>query len=439
MTYDISLFGQNRPSDWVLANRRGVCVEFSNLLAAMLRSKNIPVRYANGYAYSTQDSSLIGHAWVEVLAGGTGGSAADAASSWVGFDPTWLEGGLIDATHVKTSSSTDGVEKETLTYLGNGDVQWQKNPDATNLLEYTTDNSTSISLEAPANLPLTGGGYLKAALSYSGCRMTQLSVSSCTGRSGDNVLAVQGSEPRNVWLCGSGNAIWAFTTALAGGYTYSCPVLVYDQSGAEAEKEIQISGEPQGAAPSITGPDSVAVNRPFTLQASQGSMFFSPDFGEGPNQWTLTLSSPGTYDFYAYSNGQLASKYVVVSSVQEFELTASAPASVNQSMAFLVTASLKNIGSLSKAVTARAVFGNQTLEQQANIDAGQTTALTFNFTAYDAGTMKYTVSALSDTYAGYSGSIYVIPAPLAPKGIIDTIMEAIKGFIDWLMGLFRTK
>jgi len=438
--YDTSVFGLNEPSDWVMANKRGVCVEFSNLLAAMLRSRGIATRYVNGYAYSIEDNSLIGHEWVEVLAGGTGGSAADAASSWVGFDPTWLEGGFIDATHVRTSVSKDGIQKETLSYLGNGNIDWKKNPepDYVELLDYSTDNGTIIAVEAPQNLPLAGGGYVKATVSYPGCTMAQLRASSCTNAAGRSMLDMQGSNTRNLWLCSSASAFWAFTTALASGYTYSCPVIVYDQSGAEAEETISISGDPSGQAPTISGPDSAGVNKPFTIQASPDSKLFSTELGEAPSAvWSLTLMEPGTYNFYAYANGRLASKAVDVRYVEEFELSVGAPASVNQSMSFIVTAALRNIGAAAKAVTIKAAFGNQTLEQQTSIDAGQTRTFSFNFTAHDAGTAKYTVSALSDTYTGYSGNVNIVPAPPAPKSLIDAILDAIRGFVDWLMSFFR--
>ena len=436
--YDRSVFGLNEPSDWVMANRRGVCVEFSNLLAAMLRSKGIATRYVNGYAYSVEDNSLIGHEWVEFR---LAASAAEPSGAWVGFDPTWLEGGFIDATHVKTSVSKDGVEKETLSYLGNGNVEWRKNPDpdAVELVDYDVTNDTIIAIDAPQSLPLVGGGYVKATVSYPGCMMAQLRVSSCTGPSGRDILQMQGGT-RNLWLCGSASAFWAFTNSLSSGYTYSCPVLVYDQSGTEAEMTISIGGGSEGSAPTISGPDSAGVNRPFTIQASPGSMLFSTELGEAPSAaWSLTLMEPGTYNFYAYANGRLAHKTVDIRSVEEFELSATAPASVNQSMSFIVTTELRNIGAAAKAVTLKAVFGNQTLEQQASIDAGQTRQFSFNFTAHDAGQAKYTISAMSDSYTGYSGSINVIPAPPAPKGIFEAIIDAIRGFVEWLMGLFRAK
>ncbi len=429
MTYDKSLFGMNKPSDWVLSNRRGVCVEYSNLLAAMLRSRGIAARYASGYAYSNEDNGLIAHAWLEVLAGGR----------WVGFDPTWLEGGFIDATHVKTSVSLDGVEKKTLTYMGTGGtVQLNDNPDSAELLEYATANETAISLEAPQNVPLEGGGYIKATVSGHGCRIAQLKALSCTDNRRKSLISIQGGD-RDIWFCGSASVFWAFTNSLPGGYTYNCPVLVYDQSGAEAEKAISISGSASGVQPTISGPDSAGVSRSFTIQASAGSTLFSTELGEGSSPWTLALKSPGAYNFYAYGGGMLAHKAVSVSASEEFELSASAPAQANQSTPFLVTASLKNIGGTAKAVTVKATFGNQSQEQQASLGAGESRQFEFNFTAYDAGDAKYMVSALSDSYTGYSGSIYAIPAPEKPKGMLDAILEALQGFLDWLMDILRLK
>ncbi len=425
--YDKSIFGANRPSDWVFANKRGVCVEFSNLLAAMLRSKGIPTRYANGYAYSQDDGMLIGHTWVEVLSGGR----------WVGFDPTWLEGGFIDATHIRTSSSIDGVEKETLTYLGNGDVQWNKNPEYAELLEYKTANDTVISVDAPQNIPLTGGGYIKATVSYQGCRMAQLSVSPCTDGS-RKMLEILGHA--DSWVCDSASAYWAFTNSLAKGYTYSCPVVVYDQSGFEAEKTISISGTASGAAPYINGPDSAGVNQPFSMQSGTGSLLFSTELGESPsNPWALTIIKPGTYNFYAYANGRIAHKAVEVKAEQEFELSASAPQSVNQSDRFSVGAVVRNVGQKAKAATIKAVFGNQTEERAASLAAGQLQSFNFSFVAYEAGIIRYSVSASADSLTGYSGSIEVVPAPEKPKGIVDLILDAIKGFFGWLESLFAAK
>ncbi len=64
-----------------------VCLEYSDLLIALLRSQGIPARMPVGYAYSGNlkksaavDDSL--HSWVEVYMPGVG---------WVNVDPTWNE------------------------------------------------------------------------------------------------------------------------------------------------------------------------------------------------------------------------------------------------------------------------------------------------------------------------------------------------------------
>ncbi|WP_347860950.1 transglutaminase family protein [Salimicrobium sp. PL1-032A] len=61
----------------------GVCQDFAHIMIAVLRGNGIPARYASGYLYIGEDSSLIGdaatHAWVEVMIPGIG---------WVGLDPT---------------------------------------------------------------------------------------------------------------------------------------------------------------------------------------------------------------------------------------------------------------------------------------------------------------------------------------------------------------
>lgn len=423
--YDMSVFGQNKPSDWVFANRRGVCVEFSNLMVAMLRSKGIPARYVSGYAYSTKDRKLIGHAWLEVL----------ADSGWVGFDPTWLEGGFIDATHVRTSVSLDGVEKETLDYVGRGDLEWDKS-DSAELLDYSEGSGVSVSVEMPERVPLEGGGYIKAVASFSGCRISVLNVSSCINSNDEAMLNIGGGA-RSVWSCASASAFWPFTNSLGEGFRYSCPVVAYDQSGGSAEAVLNISGEAQGPAPSISGPDSAGANAPFTISSS--GRLFSAELGEGASPWTLSLAAPGTYDFYAYANGRLAHKAVEVRAGQEFELSVQAPASVNQSSSFTIVAAVRNIGSSAKTANVRAVFGNQSVERLLAIGPGLQESASFNLTAYENGSMKYRVSASADSFAGFSGAIEVLPAPERTHGtggLLDALAAAIGGFFAWLTGLF---
>jgi hypothetical protein len=400
----------------------------------MLRSKGIPTRYASGYAFSTQDTKLIGHAWVEIL----------TSSGWVGFDPTWLEGGFIDATHVKTSTSPGGVEKETLSYIGNGNIDWEKDEENVELVDYTTGGAISLSADAPSSLPLRGGGYVRASATFGGCRLFELTASSCADDKGRDLLRMEEGN-RNLWGCGSASAIWAFTQSLSGGYTYTCPVLVYDQAGANTSVSISVSSAVQaGPEPRISGPDAAGAGQQFEISASEGSMLFSTQLdGHSGSQWSLSIGRPGTYDFYAYANGKLAHKEVRVSATQDISVSASAPENVTQGEAFVITAAAKNTGPSATLVTLKAGFGNQSGEKQLTIQPGKQSSADFNFTAYDAGETRYSVSATSPGgFAGYSGYVSVTARPSlfgsggSGSGFLQAIIDAINGLIAAIMGLF---
>jgi transglutaminase-like putative cysteine protease len=138
VSYDDSLAGEKKPSDWVLANKRGVCAEFSNLLTSLLRLNSIPTSYVVGYSYSELDKQFIGHAWVEIL----------TSDGWVALDPTWLEAGYLDATHVKIANLPDSNHTEILSYRGSGGVHWIQDEKEFEILDYREKNITSISLES---------------------------------------------------------------------------------------------------------------------------------------------------------------------------------------------------------------------------------------------------------------------------------------------------
>lgn len=94
--YDGPGFGASiANASYVYRNRVGTCDEYSHLLLALLRSSGIPARFVAGLVYTGEVWGL--HAWVE--------AAADR--EWVPLDPTYGEGGRIDATHVVLSRGVD--------------------------------------------------------------------------------------------------------------------------------------------------------------------------------------------------------------------------------------------------------------------------------------------------------------------------------------------
>lgn len=76
--------GVDSPIDDALAQRQGVCQDFTHIMLALVRSLGIPCRYVSGYLFHRtegKDRSAVDamHAWVEAFFPSLG---------WLGFDPT---------------------------------------------------------------------------------------------------------------------------------------------------------------------------------------------------------------------------------------------------------------------------------------------------------------------------------------------------------------
>lgn len=113
VNYTKSLGTSAKDALWVLDNKIGTCDEYSALFIALARALEYPARYVSGYAYG--DGGWIPHAWAEVYLG-----------TWVPVDPTWLEAGWLDATHIQFHVSDDNkVENSALAYgVGTKTVDW---------------------------------------------------------------------------------------------------------------------------------------------------------------------------------------------------------------------------------------------------------------------------------------------------------------------------
>ena len=76
-----------------LKKMKGVCVDFSILESAILKSKGYETRLIVGYVYDGKNWGS--HAWLEVY---------DSNYGWVGADPTYNQVYYLDATHVKSAT-----------------------------------------------------------------------------------------------------------------------------------------------------------------------------------------------------------------------------------------------------------------------------------------------------------------------------------------------
>ncbi|MDD4983237.1 MAG: transglutaminase-like domain-containing protein [Candidatus ainarchaeum sp.] len=79
-----------------LTKKKGVCVDFSILESAILKSKGYETRLVVGYVFDGK--SWGSHAWLDVY---------DVNYGWIGADPTYNQVYYLDATHIKSATFSD--------------------------------------------------------------------------------------------------------------------------------------------------------------------------------------------------------------------------------------------------------------------------------------------------------------------------------------------
>lgn len=142
LTFDLGLL--LAPATEVFRDRRGTCLGYATLLAALCRAAGIPARVVFGYAYAL--GMFGGHAWVEFLAG----------DEWLPLDAALTNEGLADATRIAilSSSLADGPAELALSgaHLVFGQVD-------ISILEYEVDGKTWKVEEGAKNYTVEGNSY----------------------------------------------------------------------------------------------------------------------------------------------------------------------------------------------------------------------------------------------------------------------------------------
>ena len=223
---------ENKPAKIVWKERKGVCGDFANLLIALLRSQKIPVRYVVGYAIPSPNVSqtFLSHAWVEVFHEGR----------WIPFDPTWFEGGYLDATHIKLGYLLDGNFSETIYYEGVGMVTWEREAPKVNIIEYKEQRPFNLTLNV-GDVKWNSVGL--AEVTSEGCGLNEIALYPCVFSNGTPVLKVF-DEKRRGWFCGKEEIYFLLISLKIDKKSISlCPLKVYDQYGSLKRKVIEISGE----------------------------------------------------------------------------------------------------------------------------------------------------------------------------------------------------
>ncbi len=119
-------FNIRQGADKALANpTNAVCLEYADLMIALLRAEGIPARMPVGYAYSgnLKESATVSdslHAWVEAYVPGIG---------WMTVDPTWGEKfdgfGKSDMDHFAFAIWGEQDDRPAAVMAGNSDANYQ--------------------------------------------------------------------------------------------------------------------------------------------------------------------------------------------------------------------------------------------------------------------------------------------------------------------------
>jgi transglutaminase-like putative cysteine protease len=125
MTFDLGLVFA--PATEIFKDRRGTCLGYATLLAALARAAGIPSRVVLGYVYAL--GMFGGHAWIEILAG----------EDWLPLDAAIVNEGAADAARIAflSSSLAEGPGE-----LGLGAAQQVFGQVDIEILEYEVDGKT---------------------------------------------------------------------------------------------------------------------------------------------------------------------------------------------------------------------------------------------------------------------------------------------------------
>ncbi len=238
LEYERSFTGMEKDALWVLNNKKGVCAEYTSLFVAMARSIGIPTKYVSGYSY-TEKSGWMGHAWAESYIG-----------EWVPFDPTWMEAGHLDATHIHVFSSIEHKAENfyTATYTPGAHLEWEGSGALGSPIR-------EVQLESFVAAPPYGDYEIKSgagnigfgdetviymALKSKDYKVVDLNLVTCAGSG-----ALDVEKPQRFEILEPGEErifVWSVSAPsnLDKGYIYKCPLVLNSAYLAERSKTITI-------------------------------------------------------------------------------------------------------------------------------------------------------------------------------------------------------
>ncbi len=405
--YDISLVGQKKDSDWVLQNKKGVCIEYASLFNALARSIGIPSRYVLGVSYGERGYGWLGHAWSEVFLG-----------EWMPVDPTWLEVGQLDATHLAYYRSDDVDSTSTVRVKGAQGIEspvWDR-PDfgggrdsnlnvTVHSVESNEEVTTSPLLYGTKKLSFGGSTIVFLPIEAPDYRVVDLTMVDCSGSI--DVLEFDGSEQDLILEPQTQRvAAWVIKAkALDPHSVYTCPITL--NSGFLEEESINIEVQKGSSPPSFTAElkqGTVNLGETQTVYVNTASSGFrigfvsaedygSKDAAATRQSFTFTPESLGPQKVYVYTTegGVKELGFDVVHNADIFIQNVLVDASVPLGQQVNVAVVIANNRDQPEDVDVRLSFGDDAYVKRVSVNGTETVHAVF--TAGSVGEQNLVVRA----------------------------------------------
>lgn len=424
--YDYSTLGEDRDALWVLENKRGLCIEHSNLFTALARSLGYPTKYVLGKAYGS--FGWLGHSWNEVYLG-----------RWVPVDPTWLEVGNLDATHIEFYSSKEGKLSNEVRANAtiNSQIEWPTDP------FFGTNKKTGIkvnSVELNSKTENYEMGIGSEVIGLGEKTVVYLSMKSNEYKVIDAILVpcsslseiVNVEEQKKYLILEPGKTkvvswVIASNPAIQKNVIYTCPLTLNSNYLKERVVSVKVRGDHHSPDMDISiekpilllGDDQridVSVSGASRVGLITDNLVIEKPVVDSHVSFLFKANRPGENKVIIYTSEGNAKKesFFVVEQAESYLESVTKPDLVMEGQNFTVTAKLKNA---SKRVKVTAIFDGQSKSTYVELD--KINEVSFDFEAREAGDKTLQIIISDGITSGNTSKIKVLPPADANVGSVQ--------------------
>ena len=343
--YDLGYKDVNLSGTKILETRAGVCSEYSTLFESFARAIGFETRSTLGYVISQYQEpyDFEAHSWSEVK----------IDNYYIPVDPTWAEGGVVDATHIKFATFPDAIfnqatAKATSTRSNSGGISIEINTDI-DILNFSSEPIVGVTNFVIDNNLWDGNAIVKSELSYNDCVLMKVKKISC-GVGNDFLLDIR--DPNEViYFCGEKDhfTIFDIPSNLKSTSFYTCPINVYPNLGLADTIDLTLKNEfnYENKIGLGVSSNSVLPGERVVLTSENNFIFTSNGDWEVGN---LVINPKDSLIVYAYHNGHLVEEKISVVNTKPFVLGVEANDTMVYGNNYTVNVTIENLVEYEQAI-----------------------------------------------------------------------------------------